>query len=110
MCCAGRHACHAAVLKQTDPVLVLVLDFQIFKIFVKYFFSKILRTQPACAATAGVAAWVPGCSVNTANNQIEEPKLVPTMLVRLFWWSPCPSGLNEGHRPVSPDGQWVRLG
>ena len=21
MCCAGRHACHAAVLKQTDPVL-----------------------------------------------------------------------------------------
>jgi hypothetical protein len=40
MGCAGRHACHAAVLKQTDPVLVLVLDFQFFKIFVKYFFSK----------------------------------------------------------------------
>jgi len=92
MCCAGRHACHAAVLKQTAPVLVLVLvlvlilDFQFFEFFLKYFLSKILPTHRLAPQRQVL---LPGCQVNTADNQIEEPSLVPTMLVSLSWWSPC---------------------
>jgi hypothetical protein len=70
MCCAGRHACHAAVLKRTAPVLVLVLDFQILKKNLLSIFLKISRTHRLAPQRQVL---LPGCQVNTADNQIVVP-------------------------------------
>ena len=98
MCCAGRHACHAAVLKQTAPVLVLVLDFQFFEFFSSIYSQKITALDRVAPQRQVLLL---GCQVNTADNQIDEPSLVPTMLVMLsggalaFWSEPGPSACQS---------------
>ena len=76
--------------EKTAPVLNLVLNFQILENPDLKYLNHILEkkfTGHRCTPQRHCCYLV--AKTIAANNQTEEPSLVPTMLVRLSWLSPC---------------------
>ena len=99
------------VLKKTTPVLNLVLNFQILENpdlkYLNHILEKKFTGPPVHATTALL---LPGCQDNSCEQPNRGAVACANDARQAVLVEPLPPGLNEGHRPVSPDGQWVRLG